>query len=66
MGRFDDAKPLWEQMHDIHLDRLGLDHPNTRRGAQNYARLLRHHSPDDPALADLQAAFGADIGTEPG
>ncbi|MEM7744806.1 MAG: tetratricopeptide repeat protein [Pseudomonadota bacterium] len=66
MGKPDDAKPLFEQMHAIRLDKLGVDHPQTKQGAGNYAVLLREHFPDDPALVELEAAFGPDIGREGG
>ena len=33
------------------MQALGKDHPSTKLGAANYARLLREHVPDDPALA---------------
>ena len=62
MGRYDEAGPLYAQMMPIVRGKLGDDHPNTRAGAANYARLLRAHFPDDPALAELEATFGPDIG----
>ena len=62
MGRYDKAQPLYAQTMPILRGTLGDDHPNTRGGAANYARLLRAHFPDDPALAELEAAFGSDIG----
>ncbi len=62
MGRHDEAGPLCAQMMPILRGKLGDDHPNTRKGAANYAGLLRVHFPDDPALAELEAAFGPDIG----
>ena len=34
----------------------------TRKIAAFYAIFLRAHFPDDPALAELEAAFGPDIG----
>ncbi len=62
MGRYDEAEPLYAQMMPILRGKLGDDHPDTRTGAANYARLLRAQFPDDPALAELEAAFGPDIG----
>ncbi len=41
---------------------MGEDHPNTRQLAGQYARLLLAQFSDDPALAELEAAFGPDIG----
>ena len=47
----------------LSIMRLVADPPGTtRKVATNYARLLRAHFPDDPALAELEAAFGPDIG----
>ena len=62
LKRFDEARPLCAQAVQIDLDRLGPDHPQSKRDARNYAMLLRDHFPDDPALAELQATFGQDIG----
>ncbi len=62
LGRYDEAGPLYAQMMPILRGKLGDDHPDTRAGAANYARLLRAQFPDDPALAELEAAFGPDIG----
>lgn len=62
MGRYDEARPMHAQKHEIEVKALGLDHPQTKRGAANYARLLRAHFPDDPALAELESTFGPDIG----
>ena len=62
MGKAEEARPMHAQKHEIEKSALGLDHPQTKKGAANYARLLREHFPDDPALTELQATFGDDIG----
>ncbi len=62
MGRHDEAGPLYAQMMPILRGKLGDDHPTTRVVAANYAIFLRAHFPDDPVLAELEAAFGPDIG----
>ena len=62
LNRFEEARPLYAQAVQIDLDRLGPEHPQSKRDAGNYAIFLRRHAPDDPALAELQASFGPDIG----
>ncbi|MEL7467365.1 MAG: tetratricopeptide repeat protein [Pseudomonadota bacterium] len=62
MGRYDEARPLYAEQLEIKLKAIGKEHPSTKLGAVNYVRLLRAHFPDDPALAELEATFGADIG----
>ena len=61
-GRNEDAEPLYRQALEVFRATLGDDHAKTRRIAGNYARLLRARFPDSPALAQLRAAFGEDIG----
>ena len=61
-GRPGEAEPLFRQAVEILRNALGNDHPTTREIATNYAIFLRNHFPDDPALAELEAAFGPDIG----
>jgi hypothetical protein len=43
---------------------LGDNHPNTKQVANNFARLHRAQFPDDPALVELEATFGPEIGKE--
>jgi len=61
-GRVDEARELHAQKHEIEKRTLGIEHPQTLKGAANYASLLRAHFPHNPALAELEAAFGPDIG----
>ena len=61
-GRNEEAEPLYRQALEVFRATLGDDHAKTRRIAGNYARLLRARFPDSPALAQLRAAFGEDIG----
>lgn len=62
MGRHAEARPLYARAVPIARQTLGDGHRNTRAGADNYASLLRAHFPDDEALAELEAAFGPEIG----
>ncbi|MEM7188393.1 MAG: tetratricopeptide repeat protein [Pseudomonadota bacterium] len=62
MERFDEARPLFAQAIRIDLDRLGAAHPQSMKHAHNYADLLINHFPDDPALEELRAVFGPDVG----
>ncbi|MEM1298193.1 MAG: tetratricopeptide repeat protein [Pseudomonadota bacterium] len=62
LGRFDEAKPLFREALAVARQVLGDAHPHTRIGAKNLAKLLRERFPEDPALAELEAAFGSDIG----
>ncbi|MFK7943500.1 MAG: tetratricopeptide repeat protein [Paracoccaceae bacterium] len=62
MGKPKEARPLYAEQLEIKLKTIGQDHPSTQLGAANYAILLRAHFPDDPALKDLEATFGPDIG----
>ena len=61
-GRHGEAALLLCEALKVFRDTLGDDHPRTRTVAANYARLLRAHFRDDPALAELEAVVGADIG----
>ena len=61
MHRPAEAEALFRQALPILRKALGDEHPNTKTVAGNYARLLRAHFPD-PALAELEAAFGPEIG----
>ena len=60
--RYEEAEPLSREALEVLRAALGDDHASTRRVAGNYARLLRARFPDSPALAQLRAAFGEDIG----
>ncbi|MEM1298194.1 MAG: tetratricopeptide repeat protein [Pseudomonadota bacterium] len=60
--RYEEAKPIYGEMIEVALQGLGKEHPRANRMAWNYADLLRKHFPDDPALAELEAAFGSDVG----
>ena len=62
MHRFDEAKPLFSESLTIFRNVLGDNHPSTLTVAGTHARLLRANFPDDPALAELEATFGPDIG----
>ena len=62
--RAGEARGLYAQALGVFRAALGAAHPHTRQVAGNYADLLRRHFPDDPALAELEAAFGAGIGRE--
>jgi hypothetical protein len=62
MGQFDEVKLLSAEALDILKSSMGTDHPNTKTVGVNRARFLRAHFPDDPALAELEATFGPDIG----
>ncbi|MFK7944918.1 MAG: tetratricopeptide repeat protein, partial [Paracoccaceae bacterium] len=64
LEQFDAARPLYAKALEIQMSALGEDHPNTRKNAEQYLSLLRKHFPDDPALAELEATFGPDIGKE--
>ncbi|MEM6620613.1 MAG: tetratricopeptide repeat protein [Pseudomonadota bacterium] len=64
MGRHVDALLPMRQQFQILVHALGRDHPDTVIGARGYAKLLREHFPDDPALAELQDTFGKDIGLD--
>ena len=61
-GRYEEAEPLYRQALEVFRVALGDDNARTRRIARNYARLLRARFPDSPALAQLRAAFGEEIG----
>ena len=61
-GRHKEAEPLLRQALQVSRKTLGDAHGKTRRIAGNYARLLRARFPDSPALAQLRAVFGNDIG----
>ena len=60
--RYEEAEPLYRQALEVFRAALGDDHARARRIAGSYARLLRTRFPDSPALAQLRAAFGEDIG----
>lgn len=61
-GQYEEAEPLYRQALEILRTTLGDDHPSSKRVARNYARLLRVHFPESPALGELKSAFGEDIG----
>ena len=60
-GRYAEAEPLYQQAVEIVRTALGDEHPNTRRVAGNYRRLLRARFPDNPVLAELNAVLGEDV-----
>ena len=62
MGKPEDARPLIAQSLAIFQKALGEDNPNTKTVAGNVAIFLHEHFPDDPALAELEATFGPEIG----
>ncbi len=62
MGRYGEAEPLYVEALEVSRNALGDEHQYTRKIAAIYAIFLRAHFPDDPALAELEAAFGPDIG----
>ncbi len=61
-GRYEEAEPLYQQALEILRVALGDNHANTRRTARNYARLLQARFPSSPALSELRAAFGENVG----
>ena len=61
-GRHEEAESLYRHALEVLRAALGDDHASTRRVAGNYVLLLRRRFPDNPALAQLRAAFGEDIG----
>ena len=56
------AKDYYATAIEGFSEALGNDHPHTKSLAQQFSSLLREHFPDDPALAELEATFGPDIG----
>ena len=64
MGKYEDARETFAEMLPVFMASLGPEHPTTKIDANNYAILLRRHFPDDPALDQLKATFGDDIGLE--
>ncbi len=62
LDRGDEARALYAESLAVTQALFGVDHPNTRKVAGNMSRLLREHFPDDPALAELEATFGSEIG----
>ena len=61
-GRYEEAEPLFRQALEVFRAALGDDHASTWRAAGNYARFLRKWFHDSPALAELRAAFGENVG----
>ena len=61
-GKPEDARETFAKAVEIGEKALGKDHPLQMQRVQNYARLLREYFPEDPALAELEATFGPDIG----
>ena len=62
MGGHGEAERLYRQALEVSRAARGDEHPRTRRTAGNYARLLRTQFPDHPAPAELNAAFGENVG----
>ena len=63
LGELEKSKEHYAEAYGVLDAVLGSEHPNTQLGGKNYASILREHFPDDPALAELEATFGPDIGT---
>ena len=61
-GRYSEAESSFRQALDIYRATLGDAHPTTKMAAGNYAHLLRINFPEKPALAELEAVFGEDVG----
>jgi tetratricopeptide (TPR) repeat protein len=61
-GDWDAARGDYSAAYAVFVRVMGEDHPDTKELAGQYARLLLAEFPDDPALAELESAFGADIG----
>ncbi len=61
-GDWGAARGDYSAAYAVYIRVMGEDHPETKKLANQYARFLRAQFPDDPALAELEAAFGPDIG----